>query len=871
MKEKKLLHYLPFLFFCTFMLFIGKLNAQINLALMSSTKVTTSHVSPWESLTAVKDDFTPSNSEDRTNLVYGNWDGDAAYKTYNWIEYEWPFANEINSVSVYWFTDYDGIGQPTEARIEYWDGIDWVNTGTIGLALNQFNVVENLNFKTRKLRIYAKSDTATGVIEYQAFGIETTECNATNLTSSSIINNGTEKNINYAVLSEDENVQFKITIPTGDTNAKIKWIGPNNFQSTEQNITLSNVQEVNSGTYTCLYINDCGTETAIDFYLTVKGENADFSTWPVYDSTLQYDFKSDYPDFPKPLKNLEEDYPGYDGCNSATSRNYGSWTFVKGPNANPLVTDAAVDALLKRLDGDFTYLRDNMGWPPDKLYRAGYRSSVYLYGSGLCTDSAPNTELGGWQSGVGTQDGESWPMVLLSYYPVASFDPKTTLPDAQYQKGACTHEGIHAIYASLPGCRDSAWFHEGSNVWLQTVLDIKKAGSTDYSNVDLGWLSAGSVIAPFIPIECYGGWFQDGTFGGPSAEGIESGVQNDKGETLRLTRDIIGGVQYSSVFPTFLGEIVGEKSLPWVWNYAEGRVLEGMANGNGTVPGIGDTKMRKMVQEYRARLALADFGKFEQPILSLYRNNMGRELGPEQPALLNVPKWKATPYAQTTTDEDGYLIPNVETLPGWSGANFIPIHIEGNQATVFFEPLGKNMSIQLCYRTKEGKTIYSQSVYAGDCTISFDQGMPANGVIFAVICNSDYIFKDESTRKTKFNYKLKLGEGAKTAAGIDKNWWDWKATISENLSVGDFSGSSSNFIIYPNPTNNSSLINIKVSNKDAEKRSLKITNINGQVVFEKENYNTEEEQYYTGGLAKGIYFVTVQSQNSKQTKKIIVK
>jgi hypothetical protein len=870
MKEKKLLHFLPFLFLGIFMMPIGKLNAQTNLALLSSTKVKTSHVSPWESINAVNDGFVPINSEDRTNPVYGNWDGDASYNTYNWIEYEWDFAHEINSAAVYWFTDHGGIEQPSDAYIEYWDGLNWVNGGAIGLALNQFNTVENLSFKSRKLRIYMKSITATGVIEFQAFGVETTECNPAALTSSVIINSGTEKNLNYAVVSSGESVQFKAAVPSNETDGKIKWTGPNNFTSSEQNITLSNLQEVNSGTYTFLYINSCGTESSIDFYLTIKDTGSDFSSWPAYDSTLHYDFKSDYPDFPSPLKNLEDDYPGYDGCNGASSRNYGSWTFVKGPNANPLVTDAAVDALLKRLDADFTFLRDNMGWPPDKLYRAGYRSSVYLYGSGLCTDTASNTELGGWQSGVGTPDGQSWPMVLLSYYPVASFDPNTTFPDAQYQTGACTHEGIHAIYASLPGCRNSAWFHEGSNVWLQTVLDIKKTGSEDYTNVDLGWLSAGSVIAPFIPIECYSGWLQDGTFGGPSAEGVDSGVQDANGVTLRLTRDIIGGVQYSSVFPTFLGEIVGEKSLPWVWNYCEGRVLEGLANGNGTVNGIGDTKMRKMIQEYRARLALADFGKFEQPILSLYRNNMGRELGPEQPALINVEKWKASPYAKTTTDENGYLIPDEKTLPGWSGANFIPIHVEGNQASVFFEPLGKNMSLQLCYRTKEGKTIYSQPVYAGDCTISFDQGLPANGVVFAVISNSDYIFKDESTRKTKFNYKIKLGEGTKSTASVDKNWWDWKATITENLSIADNSGSASNFIVYPNPTNISSLVNIKLSDKDNGTFGLKITNIQGQIVFEKKDYNPKEP-YNTGGLSQGIYFVTIESENFKQTKKIIVK
>ena len=140
------------------MLFIGELNAQTNLSMLNSTKVTTSHVSPWESLNAVNDGFVPISSEDRTNPVYGNWDGEGAYNTYNWIEYEWDFAHAINSVGVYWFTDYGGIGQPTDAYIQYWDGINWVNGGTIGLALNQFNTVGNLNFKSRKLRIYMSKE-----------------------------------------------------------------------------------------------------------------------------------------------------------------------------------------------------------------------------------------------------------------------------------------------------------------------------------------------------------------------------------------------------------------------------------------------------------------------------------------------------------------------------------------------------------------------------------------------------------------------------------------------------------------------------------------------------------------------------------------
>ncbi len=78
--------------------------------------------------------------------------------------------------------------------------------------------------------------------------------------------------------------------------------------------------------------------------------------------------------------------------------------------------------MLARLNTDFAYFRDQLGWPPDLRAKNGYRSSVYLYGSGLCADNASNTALGGWQSAI-NYSGVNWPMILASYYPVYSFDP----------------------------------------------------------------------------------------------------------------------------------------------------------------------------------------------------------------------------------------------------------------------------------------------------------------------------------------------------------------------------------------------------------------------------------------------------------------
>ncbi|WMI65221.1 T9SS type A sorting domain-containing protein [Aestuariibaculum sp. YM273] len=841
--------------------------SQTNLALLNTTNTSTSFVSGWESLDAVNDNNPILSSEDRTYAVYGNWNGEGDYGKYNWVEYSWNFAHTISSVSVYWFTDMGGLLIPNDAYIEYWNGLQWVSAGDLPTVADTFNTLENLDINASKIRVSMKSDTSTAILEFQVFGTETTSCDPIMITPKISVNSETEEEINYTVIEGTDTVELIPELPLGTSGGNMLWSGPDNFSAASQTITLSSLSRESSGTYTYTYVNGCGSVTTQDFIITVQETTSAFNEWPAYDhETLYYDWSAEYPSFPEPTKNLMIDYPGYSGCNEDWRENYGSWTFVAGPTPNPEITPLAVTNMLERVDADFRFLRDNMGWPPDKLHQNGYRSMIYLLGSGLCNDNMGQYDPGGWMGTIGTQDGEVWHNVILSYVPVKAFDPATPDP---YQTGAVVHEGIHALYAALPGCRDAAWFHEGSNVWLQMVLEIEKAGGqlSSYEASDLGWLSSPSVFSPFTPIETYGGWLTDGTFAGPAAQGL---VRSDG--TLR-TRNLFGGMQYSTIFPTFLGEIVNIKSLPWVWKYAIGHVLEGIAEGSDGAPGLGDFKTRQLIQEYRARLALSDFKRFTKPLKNMYNDWFQTRIYAEHTDT-SVPEpvddWYATPYAEMTLDNEGYLIPNPLTLPGWSGANFIPIHVTGNSATVTFEPLGRNMSIQLCYRTKEGATFYSQPVYAGDCTISFDQGAPANGVIFAVVCNTDYVYSEEA-RTNKFNYKLKLGTGAIQAASTDLRWFNWEETIVDNsLSTNKGVSILSRFDLYPNPTEKSGFFNIKFKTETSSNFDVQISNINGQSIYVKENCNISE-QISTSNLSKGIYFVTIKTNDYQETKKLIVK
>jgi hypothetical protein len=313
----------------------------------------------------------------------------------------------------------------------------------------------------------------------------------------------------------------------------------------------------------------------------------------------------------------------------------------------------------------------------------------------------------------------------------------------------------------MPGCKNACWFHEGGNTWLQSTMEAKRSGGSPTS---MGWLSAGAAIAPFMPIETYSGWLQDGSFGGPCAQRVN---MFDGDQQICTWRKLLGGTQYGETFAHALEVILGERSIAWIWRYASasGRVLQDLAE----VPnGLGATQTRRLIQEYRARQAFGDFGMWSTAYKKLLNDNWNASLGPEwEPYWLDVPVWRATSYV--ATQQNGTtLTPAADTLPGWSGANQIPLTVSAGATcvTVNFQPQKPNMSCQLVYRDTGGAIHYGKPVASGACTVPVSN--VKNGVVVAVITNTDYIY-DGGT--TKYGYTLTLDTGISGAADIYTQWY----------------------------------------------------------------------------------------------------
>jgi hypothetical protein len=299
-----------------------------NLALIAT--VSTSFVSSWEKLGAIQDGYDPASSSDKKGGAYGNWNGESAYNTYNWVEYDWELAQQIDSTWVYWWDDGQGIDQPTDAFIEYWDGASWINAGNIGIALNQYNKL-NLDLFVNKVRINMISAMATGILEWKVFGIESEPCDPTVLTPFIAVNSDTLLETNIANVLVGDTVRFDL-LPADSSGWT--WQGPSGFKAEGREITLTDIRTSQSGTYTATYLNSCGAYSSQYFNITVSESfSGDPYNWSSYEPTLNYNFRDEFPALDTPAMDLD-DCAGVVGSQSS-----GWWTFRWGASANALVTN----------------------------------------------------------------------------------------------------------------------------------------------------------------------------------------------------------------------------------------------------------------------------------------------------------------------------------------------------------------------------------------------------------------------------------------------------------------------------------------------------------------------------------------------------
>ncbi len=602
-----------------------------------------------------------------------------------------------------------------------------------------------------------------------------------------------------------------------------------------------------------------------NYYVDVQTNAGAFMEWPHFN--LSYDFHTEYPNLQKPTK--LHTFTKKDGT-PANHYEGEWWSVFWGDDLNPEAgTDSATiytaaKNMVAQYDKDFSYIRDYMGWPPDLSARSGYKSFVYIFGSGLSNDNTSNTEKGGYQSSTYI-DGQHWACVWASYYPFSRFraDADKKWTDGEYQRNAMIHEGIHAIFADLGACQGSSWFHEGGNTWLQGQVYAKRDGLYG----DAGFLDGGPFLAPHMPIECYSGWLQDGSYGGPGAQGVN---MYDNGTQICTWRNYLGGVQYANAFPVVVANVCGDGVIPWIWRNCKDYVLKTMGDS------IGEEPMRQIVTEYRARQALFDLGGWDNCYRTVVNANFGITVKPEwEPYWINVAPYRITPYQSVTLDNaDGWMSPDTLTNPGWSGGNIIPIHVSGNVANVEFRPEDTNMRALLCYRTKEGKCYYSQPVKCGNISIDITD-KPANGVVFCVVCNTDYVYLGDDQRKHHWDYRIRLGEGAMAIADTYTRWFNYEQELKDDYITGidavkGNSTADGKLRMMSTAAVRGNVIRLDLGDVNPADVTVRVVGASG-VTVQQGRLGADGTFLVPANLPAGLCFFTFTYGNEHQTVKMIVK
>jgi hypothetical protein len=264
---------------------------------------------------------------------------------------------------------------------------------------------------------------------------------------------------------------------------------------------------------------------------------------------------------------------------------------------------------------------------------------------------------------------------------------------------------------------------------------------------------------------------------------------------------------------------------------------------------------------------MLDMGKWTNATKALLDGSFGGTIQAEwQPSWKAPAAWYSSPYVRTTTSPTGLITPEYRTTPGWSGANQIPLAVTGNEVVVNFQPLAPNMTCQLCYRTRSGTIVYSKIVNGGDCTLKLTS-LPANNVVIAVICNTDYIYEGDTTRKKHFDYRLQKVKGVTTVAQYTAKWYDWTKTIAVDVETPKVATAPLKF---KNPIQQGEDLTLVFDQPLTATTEIVIRNLYGQVVFREQVDNSTTLR--TGQkLNPGLYLVSSRSSGKEEVQKLIVK
>jgi hypothetical protein len=188
--------------------------------------VSTSYVSSWEKLEAIRDGYNPTSSSDKTGGAYGNWN---SANIERWVQYDFAQAYKLSQSDVYWWTDGGGILFPNYCKLEYWDlatqaFLPVPNPVGLGVLGNQYNITTFDNIITTKIRMSFKNSVqSVGILEWKLWGVSV----PVTLEQAPILNVIPQGANTYDEVTDTYTLNYKVTYEALDyytiVSTSMKW------------------------------------------------------------------------------------------------------------------------------------------------------------------------------------------------------------------------------------------------------------------------------------------------------------------------------------------------------------------------------------------------------------------------------------------------------------------------------------------------------------------------------------------------------------------------------------------------------------------------------------------------------------------------
>ena len=159
------------------------------------------------------------------------------------------------------------------------------------------------------------------------------------------------------------------------------------------------------------------------------------------------------------------------------------------------------------------------------------------------------------------------------------------------------------------------------------------------------------------------------------------------------------------------------------------------------------------------------------------------------------------------------------------------------------------------------------------------KAVPANNVVILVVCNTDFKYEGEETRKRHFDYRLMMGDNVYQPAKAQIKWYNYRSTLRDpdfTNGIEEMEGISDNsptlFSIHPERTvvNRGSKVALHITAASQLMVPVRLIDTSGNIVYQQSLLHNGDYQIPTD-ITPGIYVMQALNGGQAASVKIIIK